>query len=187
MDTSTAFRLAMNGFADRVHAVKPDQWDLSTPCEDWNVRELVGHMVGENVWAPELFAGKTIAEVGDRFDGDLLGSDPVTAFDTSAAAAVRAASAEGALDRIVHLSFGDFPGKEYADQLFADALIHSWDLARAIGADERLDPELVATCAKWFGDREDGYRQAGAIGPHVDVPADADPQTRLLAAFGRTA
>jgi uncharacterized protein (TIGR03086 family) len=186
MDTSTAYRLAMNDFADRLHAVKPDQWDLPTPCEQWNVRELVGHMVGENVWAPELFAGKTIAEVGDRFDGDLLGSDPVTAFDTSATAAVRAASAEGALDRIVHLSFGDFPGKEYADQLFADALIHGWDLARAIDADERLDPDLVAACAQWFAYREDGYRQAGAIGPRVDVPAGADPQTRLLAAFGRT-
>jgi uncharacterized protein (TIGR03086 family) len=173
MDTSTAYRLAMNDFADRVHAVKPDQWDLPTPCEDWNVRELVGHMVGENV--------------GDRFDGDLLGSDPVSAFDTSATTAVRAASAEGALDRIVHLSFGDFPGKEYADQLFADALIHGWDLARAIGADERLDPDLVAACAEWFADREDVYRQAGAIGPRVDVPAGADPQTRLLAAFGRAA
>jgi uncharacterized protein (TIGR03086 family) len=72
-------------------------------------------------------------------------------------------------------------------QLFADHLVHGWDLARAIGADERLDPELVDACARWFTEMEDGYRSSGAIGPRPEAPPGADPQTRLLAAFGRTA
>ena len=55
------------------------------------------------------------------------------------------------MDRIVHLSFGDFPGREYTLQLFADHLIHAWDLARAIGAEERLDAGLVGACASWSG------------------------------------
>ena len=67
------------------------------------------------------------------------------------------------MDRIVHLSFGDFPGSEYTLQLFADHLIHAWDLARAIGADEHLDDELVASCATWFEAVEEAYRSAGAI------------------------
>jgi uncharacterized protein (TIGR03086 family) len=91
------------------------------------------------------------------------------------------------MERIVHLSFGDTPADEYAYQLFADHLIHGWDLARAIGADETLDPELVDACAAWFAEREALYRQVGAIGDRPDVPEDADTQTRLLAAFGRKA
>ena len=72
------------------------------------------------------------------------------------------------MDRTVHLSFGDFPGREYAMQLFADMLIHGWDLARAIGADEQLDPELVAALAAWFADMADAYRAAGAVGPRPE-------------------
>jgi uncharacterized protein (TIGR03086 family) len=91
------------------------------------------------------------------------------------------------MDRIVHLSFGDVPGSEYTLQLFADHLIHAWDLARAIGADEQLDEELVASCASWFGPVEDVYRSAGAIAARPPVADDADAQTVLLACFGRRA
>jgi uncharacterized protein (TIGR03086 family) len=91
------------------------------------------------------------------------------------------------MDRIVHLSFGDFPGREYALQLFADHLIHAWDLARAIGVDERLDAALVVSCATWFETMEDGYRSAGAIAARPPVPGNADAQTVLLARFGRHA
>jgi uncharacterized protein (TIGR03086 family) len=91
------------------------------------------------------------------------------------------------MDRTVHLSFGDFPGREYAMQLFADHLIHAWDLARAIGVDERLDPELVGACTAWFTAMEEAYRSAGAIAARPPVSDGADAQTRLLAMFGRRA
>ena len=123
--------------------------------------------------------------MGDRFDGDVLGADPLAAWIAASAGAVRAAGQDGAMDRIVHLSFGDFPGREYAQQLLADHLIHAWDLARAIGADERLDGELVESCASWFDAVEDAYRNAGAIAARPSVPGDADAQTVLLARFGR--
>jgi uncharacterized protein (TIGR03086 family) len=89
------------------------------------------------------------------------------------------------MERIVHLSFGDFPGAEYAEQLTADLLIHGWDLARAVGRDEHLEPTLVAATAAWFANWEEGYRAAGAIGPAVATAPDADAATRLLTAFGR--
>jgi len=174
-------------FGQLVQQVREDQWDESTPCEEWSVRELVNHVAGENVWAPPLFAGQTVADVGDRFDGDLLGADPGAAWKSGAAEAIAAVHEPGAMDRTVHLSFGDFPGHEYAMQLFADMLIHGWDLARAIGADERLDPELVAALAVWFSGVADGYREVGAIGPRPNVPEQADAQTKLLADFGRQA
>ncbi|GIH28989.1 TIGR03086 family protein [Acrocarpospora phusangensis] len=187
MDTLELHERAMREFADRVHAVGEDQWRGSTPCSAWDVRMLVNHMVAENLWTAPMMAGRTIADVGSAFEGDLLGADPVKAFETSAEQAVLAVHEPGALDRTVHLSYGDASGSEYAKQLSADLLIHSWDLARATGGDEQLDPELVATCASWFAGEEDAYRAAGMIAPKVDVPADADPQTRLLAAFGRAA
>jgi ketosteroid isomerase-like protein len=90
------------------------------------------------------------------------------------------------MDDIVHLSFGDVPGSEYAMQLFADHLVHSWDLATGLGRSIDQDRDAVEACLRWFADREDAYRAAGAIGPRPDEPAGADPQTRLLAAFGRS-
>lgn len=180
------FRQAVALFGARVHAVIDDQWALATPCTDWDVRVLVNHLVYELRWAVPLLAGRTIAEVGDRFEGDLLGADPVGRWDEAAREALTAVDDDGAMDRTVHLSFGDFPGREYAMQLFADLLIHGWDLSAATGQDTRLDPELVNVCAVWFAGVADGYRQAGAVGPRLDVPSDAGPQERLLAAFGRS-
>jgi hypothetical protein len=87
----------------------------------------------------------------------------------------------------VDLSSGPTRAGEYVSQLFADHLIHAWDLARAVGADDGLDPELVEACAAWFADMEPHYRAAGAIGERPATPPGADDQTVLLAAFGRTA
>ena len=86
--TRDLYRRASDTFGAHVHRVRPDQWDLPTPCTEWDVRTLVNHVVGENRWAVPLFGGGTIAEVGDRFDGDLLGADPVAAWDESAAEAL---------------------------------------------------------------------------------------------------
>ncbi|MFJ2033418.1 TIGR03086 family metal-binding protein [Streptosporangium sp. NPDC087985] len=185
VDTREAYRRALDYFGTLVHQIKPEQWDNETPCVDWDVRTLVNHVVGENRWASQLLAGRTVADVGDALDGDLLGDDPLKAFDISAMAATQAASEEQSLTRVVHLSFADVPGEEYISELFADALIHTWDLARAIGAGERLDPELVDACLARFAGAKEGYRQAGVIEGYPPAPSDVDPQTRLLASWGR--
>ena len=185
MDLVELYRRGLAGFTDRVRQVRPDQWTVPTPCADWDVRALVNHVVGEQRWTVPLLAGATIEEVGDRFDGDVLGADPAATAAASATESAEAVSAPGALDRTVHLSFGQTPATEYVSQLLADHLIHAWDLAVAIGADPRLDPNLVRACAEWFTEREEPYRKYGVIGPRVDVPAGAGEQDRLLGAFGR--
>ena len=177
---------AVDGFGRRVAAVQEEQWDQDTALPGWDVRTLVNHLVNESKWTAPLLTGSRIEDIGDRFDGDLLGNDPKAAWDESAAEA-KAAVNEESLDRTVHLSFGDAPGREYVMQLFADNLIHSWDHARAIKGDDRLEPELVEACGQWFSSVENDYRNAGAIGEAPEIPQEADSQTKLLARFGRKA
>jgi uncharacterized protein (TIGR03086 family) len=87
----------------------------------------------------------------------------------------------------VHLSYGDEAAGEYLTQLVTDLAIHGWDLSRAIGADETIDPELVGFIWQAWKDREEMIRGSGMFGDKVEVAADADPQTRLLALMGRRA
>jgi uncharacterized protein (TIGR03086 family) len=178
---------AMESARRFVSQVKPDQWHVPTPCSEWDMRVLVNHITYENMWAAELFQGKTIAEVGNKYERDLLGDDPIAAYNRSVEVARPAALASGAMERMTHLSFGDYPGSEYASQLFLDLLIHGWDVAKAAGVDARLDPELVQA-AMPYGERvakDNG--STGVFDPVVKVGPDADPQTRLLAMVGRRA
>lgn len=177
---------AIDGFEQRLSMVDAAQWNAATPCGQWDVRTLVNHVVGELLWVPSLLEGKTIAEVGDRFDGDILGHDPLVTCKSAAAAAQAAASQPGVQERTVHLSFGDFPGSEYLSQVTSDAIIHSWDLARAVGADDRLDSALVEFVNDFLSPQIDAWRSAGAFGPAVAIGPDANAQDRLLAQTGRS-
>jgi hypothetical protein len=72
-----AHRRAMAGFDRVVHHVREDQWDGPTPCTEWSVRAVVNHLVAEQLWVPHLLRGETLADVGDRHEGDVLGADPI--------------------------------------------------------------------------------------------------------------
>ena len=183
MDAEELYRRTVLAWNDRVAAVHPDAWSDPTPCADWSVRELVNHVTYENKWAIPLFAGSTVAEVGEQFEGDLLGDDPAAASLAAAEDAVAAAATRIPQGGTVALSFGDTPVDEYVTQIAADHLVHGWDLAAATGGDRRFDPEVVAAIATWFADREELYRGAGAIGPAADKTGD--PQDDLIASFGR--
>jgi uncharacterized protein (TIGR03086 family) len=170
-----------------VAGVGDDQWSLPTPCAEWNVRELVNHLVTGNLWAAELATGKTIAEVGDRLDGDALGGDPLAAYDASAAAASAAFSAPGAMEAPCAVSYGPVPGEVYAGHRFIDVLIHGWDLAAATGQDTHLDPELVEACWEVVEPQADLLVGSGMFATGVEAGASADREGSLLAMLGRRA
>ncbi len=186
MNAAELRRRAGATFDEHIGRVGDAQWHLLTPCGDWDVHELVNHLAAENLWTPALLEGRIVDEVGDRFEGDVLGDDPKAAWRQALGAAADAVG-NVALDRTVHLSYGDDSAEAYILQLFAGHLIHGWDLATAIHADATLDPALVEAWAAWFDEVEDSYREAGAIGLRPQVADSTDPQARLLARFGRTA
>jgi uncharacterized protein (TIGR03086 family) len=182
----TTFDLIVQGidaFGDKVRAVPADRWAAPTPCTDWSVRDLVNHVTGEHLWAPHLLDGETIAQVGDRYDGDVLGDSPVTAWD-SAAEASRGAWLSASPDAVVHLSFGDNPALEYGQQMLSDLLIHGWDLARGAGLDEAMDPATVATVLVYMEANAKSWEAAGIFAPPVQIGGD-DPAKRLIALSGR--
>jgi uncharacterized protein (TIGR03086 family) len=185
LSAQAAYARGVETFDAVLRRVRPDQWTAETPCVEWDVRTLVNHVVGEDRWVPPLLAGLTIAEVRDTLAGDLLGDDPQLAWDWARHEAEGAVSAVPD-DQTVALSAGPAPVAEYLWQLAADHLIHAWDLATAVGVELVFDDDLAAAVEDWFRAREDGYRQAGAIGPRVAVPDGAGRQQRLLAAFGRS-
>lgn len=186
-DIAELHRRALEATKKVVANVGPGQWAAPTPCAGWDVRALVNHLVSGNLWAAELASGKSIADVGDRLDGDLLGADPRRAHDASAAAAAAAFGAPGALEAPCTVSYGPVPGSVYAGHRFLDVLIHGWDLAVASGQDTTLDPILVDACDGMVASQADLLRASGAFGRKVEPPDASDAQTRLLAALGRRA
>jgi uncharacterized protein (TIGR03086 family) len=184
-DVLDLHRRALAEFGQRVHAVRTDQWGCPTPCKEWEVRNLVNHLVSEQLWVPPLLAGKRIGDLGDGFAaGDVLGSDPAAAWDAAAAAARAAFAEAGALERTVHLSYADRPADEYAREMIFDLVVHSWDLARGISADETVDPDLVESVYAQIEPDTD-LASSGLFDEPVPVPADSDEQTKLIAFTGR--
>jgi uncharacterized protein (TIGR03086 family) len=172
-------------FQAAVEGVPGDGWDAVTPCTDWNMRQLVNHLVGEDRWVVPLVEGKTIAEVGDELDGDVLGDAPSEASSAAGKAAVAAFAEPGALGRTVHLSFGDFTAEDYAWQVLVDHVVHTWDVLAGAGSDRTLDPALVAAATGFWEQWAEPYRQSGAVAPPVEVPDNASAQDKLIASFGR--
>ena len=168
-----------------VAGIGADRLDDRSVDEEWSVRELLNHVVSGNLWVPELVGGRTIDEVGTRLDGDVLGSDPLTAYDSSAEVAATAFRESGAMDRPVAVSYGPVPGAVYCGHRFMDVLIHGWDLAASTGQDTTLDRDLVEACWEVVEPQRGELAATGAFGTHVEVGPDADRQTTLLAVLGR--
>jgi uncharacterized protein (TIGR03086 family) len=184
-DIVNVHRQALTATGRVVAGIGPDQWTAPTPCEGWDVRGLVNHVVSGNLWAAELGAGRTIEDVGDRLDGDVLGADPVAAYVASAEAAADVFAAPRALDAPCAVSYGPVPGSVYAGHRFLDVLIHGWDLAVASGQDATIDPDLVEACWEVVALQAEMLRASGMFGNQLETPAGADEATRLLALLGR--
>ena len=168
-------------FGQRLAAVRDDQGDNSTPCADFTVGQLVSHAIDVQRMVPK---GLGASGAIDTPNGD----DLKATWQAVRSAALAACSAEGALEREIDSPLG---GKMPAGQFFGgpacgDILIHTWDLVRAIGADETL-PEDACQAVLGFLQAApvDFIRQPGRFDAAVEPPVGADIQTQMLCFAGR--
>jgi len=167
-------------FARRIASVT--DWSAPTPDTDWTVRDLVAHVVEEQQWVPHLLAGRSIAQARasiDHLRDDLAGEWALHSLAATSAWRSTAADAR------VQLSSDTVTADDYLREQVADVTIHSWDLARAIGADESLDEELVRAVWTVFEPQKDALEASGLFASPVPVDDDAPLQSRLLAITGR--
>lgn len=180
-DDAERYRRVAARFTRRASEVSPAAWEAPAPCEGWVARDVVRHMVE---WMPaflEAAGGPSLPE-GPSVDDDPVGawtamSDGIQALlDDPATAAVP----------LHHPQAGSHALADAIGMFFlGDVLIHTWDLARAAGLDERLDPEEVSRMLAGLQPMDEVLRASGHYGPNVEVPVDADEQTRLIAFTGR--
>jgi uncharacterized protein (TIGR03086 family) len=176
---------ADDGFALRLALVRPDQWTAQTPCTEWDVRALVNHVVGANRRYTMLLHGATTDEVEATRAVDHLGDDPATSFAATEAELAAAFAEPGAMARTTYHRTGERTGAQLLEMRVLDIAVHTWDLARAIGAGEALDPDVVAF-ALTHQDILDAARQRGAYAPPPGkTPAGSSAQARLLYLAGR--
>jgi uncharacterized protein (TIGR03086 family) len=188
-DLLMLFQRAQAQFTDRVDAVGPGQWDAPA-LPGWSVADLVAHLTSEQLRVPALLAGEEPAAVAERIPTgteELLDGDPLTAWENAADGALTAWAAPGATELTVPLSGGLTAGRDHLVEMTADLTVHAWDLAHAVGGVTALDPELVAAALDYAEGNLGDDGVPGLIAAPVEVPPAADPQTRLLARFGRRA
>lgn len=168
------------GFSLRIAAII--DWDAPTPDDEWSVRDLVAHVIEEQQWVPYLLAGESISTAQKEIQP--LREDLREEWDLYAFAA-RTAWMAATPDQLVQLSSDTVTMADYLREQVADVAIHTWDLARAIGGDEQLDPEVVEAVWTVFEPQKDTLAASGLYASPVPLPEDAPLQFRLLAVTGR--
>ena len=175
-------RRIAGAFTTTVAGIAPESWDQPAPVEGWVARDVVRHLVE---WFPAFLDGAVDITLPT---GPSVDDDPVGAWrsQTDAVQAllddVETADREHDLPHIGRMALGQMVDMIYT----ADVFLHRWDLARATGQDETLDPGKCAVMLEGMLPMDEVLRQSGHYGPRVDVPDDADPTTKLMAFVGRT-
>jgi uncharacterized protein (TIGR03086 family) len=165
-----------------IAGVRPDQWSAPTPCTEWDLRQLLNHMVGGT---KAFLSMQTDGAPVDRA-ADHVGDDPLASF-RSAVAELRAAFAEeGALEKTVTTPFGEAPGLVLVNMRVNEMMVHGWDVAKASGQSTDLDPQLAAECVEDFRRLRATGRGTGMFAEQQEAPAGSTAADQLAAVAGRT-
>ena len=177
---------ALDGFDRVISSVPDDRWEAPSPCTEWKAVDVAGHVISVQLSVTGGLSGESLFGSGERPSlRDIAGPDPVASWTSARAGLVEAASVEGALDTVLKTPFGEMPADTFLGILVLDALTHTWDLARATGGDDKLDPELVSVCFERIRPLDEAIRGGGFFGPAREAPPGADEQTQLMAFLGR--
>ncbi len=176
------YREIAGRFTELVEAVPDDAtWSRRSPVPEWTARDVVGHLVE---WFPAFLAsgaGVTLPQ------GPSVDKDPVSAWRTMSDGVQAVLDDPASADKkLVDRHIGEVALPMAIAQFFTnDVFMHTWDLARATGQDETLDPQRCAALLEQMQPLDDVLRSSGQYGPKVGVPDDADAQTTMLAFIGR--
>lgn len=177
---SEHYRKVASVFTDRVRAVPPVAWDNPAPCEGWVARDVVRHLVE---WVPSFFSNYAALDLPKPPPVD---DDPALAWDVLNDGLQKALDDPHVARRQFEMRGGQYTVEQAIDMFCTgDVLVHTWDVARATGLDETLDADEVHRMLAGMEPMDEMLRKSGQFGPRVDVPADADEQTRLIAFTGR--
>jgi uncharacterized protein (TIGR03086 family) len=167
------------GFGDRLRAIPADGWSAPSPCTEWDARLLAGHVVSVH---RHVLAGFSATDLpAPATDPDLVAAwDAVTGEVMALLADPERAAAP------VSGRFAPMPVEQLIGRLLCiDTLVHTWDLARATGQSEALDPVGVTMAFDGIRPADEAIRGAGGFGPKIEPPAGASEQTRFLCFLGR--
>ena len=178
-DPADRHREIAAGFADRVRAVT--DWDAPSPVAEWSTRDVVRHLVE---WFPSFLAGGAGITLPSGPDPDV---DPVAAWQVQSDAVQALLDDPATVDEVLeNPHIGEVPLPEAIDRFYtSDVFMHTWDLARGAGLDDRLDADACAEMLAGMEPMADVLASSGQYGQRVPVPDDADAQTRLLGLIGR--
>lgn len=164
-----------------VAGIRHEQWLAPTPCTDWNVHDLVNHMVGMNLVFVALMRDQPPPQRG----ADRLGNDPLGAYRDSGVALVAAFDQPGVLERTFHGPLGSATGAERLNIRIADLLVHGWDLSQATGQPSELPEDLAEEALAFVRAQVLTQPRTGRYGPEQAVGQDAPAIDRLAAFLGR--
>jgi uncharacterized protein (TIGR03086 family) len=171
-DAFDRYQRAADGFGRVLGAVRAEQWCWPTPCAEWNVRQLVNHMTRGNLNFALLAEGGGRADFLRLREADSLGGEPKISYGKSVRECVAAFAGPGVLDLILDYPLGKMTARQALAVRTTDSVIHTWDLARAVGGDETLDADLVA----WIGGNLDEI-----YGGLAETPVDPGTTHRFFA------
>lgn len=190
-DLLDAFLRAQRAFGERVHAVGEGQWTSPTPDEEWNVTDLVRHLVDEHRWAAPLLHGHDLESAAKIVEGSRtlpteggVGANVAEEWDEAATESANAFSEDGALDRTVALSRGPTSAADYVREMIFDLIVHGWDLQTAIGYSGEFPQDVVELV--YSVARQLDLSASGMFHPPVDVADDRPTIDKLVALTGRT-
>lgn len=166
---------------DLIDRIAADQWTAPTPCTEWNVRDLVNHLVGMNLVFVAMFEESPMPERG----ADRLGADPAGAYRRSAAALRAAAARPGVLEQSQATQVGVATGVERLQWRIADLLAHGWDLGQATGLVVELPDDLVEQALTFVRARLPSQPRAGRFADPQPIRDNAPAIDRLAAFTGR--
>ncbi|MBK9177977.1 MAG: TIGR03086 family protein [Acidimicrobiales bacterium] len=187
MEPLVGLRRAGAELLRRLDLVTEADWDRPTPCEGWTVRDLLRHVDAGNRMTVLALHGGSREETTATMAADHLGDEPAAAVRESVARQEAAFAEPGAMERVCHHPMFDTPGSQLLGFRVGDLAVHAWDLARALGADETLDAELVEDVWRSTEPMAPVIGSIGVFGtgPSGTVPEGAPLQQRLLDLMGR--